>query len=221
MAGRSGALAGADPRCKLLLSLVLFAYPLASLGLAPLLADYGAIILVAALGRFLGPLARLQLPTAALSAVLAGSEVLAGYPAPAAAATGIRFLDVVAAATAFYLMTPVDEVGEVMSWMGVPEGVSMWVAISLRFVPILARDLRMIADAQSSRGLGAGGLLDWVRGLPSLVTPAIVASLVRGREVAEAVEIRGYSVRRRPRGSRWACALAASAAVALALLLAA
>ena len=208
---------GADPRCKLLLSLILFVSPLLSYGIIPLVMDYAIVISTAAVGRAAASLMKLQLPAVGISAVISASEMLAGYRASVAAATGLRFLDIVAAASLFYLITSVDEVGDVLAWLRVPREASIWITISLRFVPILARDLSQIAESQSSRGMGAGGFLDWLRGLPSLVTPAIATSLIRGREVAEALEIRGYYAGRPPGGARWLCALGIAAAIAMAL----
>ena len=176
------------------------------------------MLAVAAATRTTRALARIQAPAAALAAVVSLSEVAAGYGAATAGATGLRFLDVVAAAAIFYLTTPVDEVGDVLLWLGVPEEAVTWIVLSLRFLPTIARDLSRVIDAQSSRGMGAGGPLDWIKGIPSLVTPTMVISILRGREVAEALEIRGYRPGRRPRGGLAPCAAAAASAALLALL---
>ncbi|WP_174447916.1 energy-coupling factor transporter transmembrane component T family protein [Conexivisphaera calida] len=204
-----------DPRCKLALSLVLFVFPLLSYRLTALAIDYIAALTIAIAGGFAVSLMRVQAPTAILATIISLSEVAAGYRALTAAATGLRFLDVITAASIFYLVTPTDEVGDVLFWLGVPEEALIWTVVSLRFVPTMARDLSMVIDAQSSRGMGAGGLIDWIRGLPSLVTPAIVISLIRGREVAEAMEIRGYRPGRQPSGQRWQCIIAIFLAVLL------
>jgi ABC-type cobalt transport system, permease component CbiQ and related transporters len=190
---------GADPRCKLLLALVLFAFPLASYSLVPLALDYAAALLMGLAGGSARTLARIQLPAVSASLIVALMEILAGYSAASAAATGVRFLDLVTALSAFYLTTSIDEVGSVLRWLRVPRGAVTWIAISLRFVPTIARDISAVLEAQSSRGMGYGGIVDWIRGLPSIITPAMVSSLIRGREVAEAMEIRGYRPRLAPR----------------------
>ncbi len=202
------ALPSSDPRCKLALSALLFVAPLAAYRLPTLLLDYLAILAVAAASGALRQALRVQAPTAVIALVVAASEVAAGYGIPYAAATGLRFLDIVSASADFYLMTSADEVADVMRWIGAPEGAILWTVIALRFVPTLARDLVSVVESQASRGLGYRGFLDWIRGIPALVTPALVVAMVRGREVAEAIEIRGYRPGRCPSGNRLACAIA-------------
>jgi energy-coupling factor transport system permease protein len=66
--------------------------------------------------------------------------------------------------------------------------------IAVRFIPAVLNELSDIYDAQRSRGLELekGGVLERFRRLNAIIVPAFVCSLLRARDLAEALELRGF-----------------------------
>ena len=85
-----------------------------------------------------------------------------------------------------------------LSRVGVPaHRLSLAVATSIRFLPLLLGELESIAKAQASRGadLGSsrGGPLRRARAWLPLFVPVVVRALERAELLAEAMEARGYT----------------------------
>lgn len=78
---------------------------------------------------------------------------------------------------------------------GVPahEAVMMF-SIALRFLPIMLREVGRMQAAQLARGGGIqrGNALQRTRAVVPLVIPVVIVALVRARELAEAMDSRGY-----------------------------
>lgn len=66
--------------------------------------------------------------------------------------------------------------------------------IAVRFIPLVFKELSDIYDAQRSRGLELerGGVRERLRKLNALLIPVFVCSLLRARDLAEALELRGF-----------------------------
>jgi energy-coupling factor transport system permease protein len=66
--------------------------------------------------------------------------------------------------------------------------------IAVRFIPLVFNELSDIYDAQRSRGLELekGGVVERLRKLNALLIPVFVCSLLRARDLAEALELRGF-----------------------------
>lgn len=66
--------------------------------------------------------------------------------------------------------------------------------IAYRFIPIALMEINNIYDAQRSRGLelDKGGIISRAKRLVSIIIPAVVCSLLRARDLAEAMETRGF-----------------------------
>ncbi|MGO1537974.1 MAG: energy-coupling factor transporter transmembrane component T family protein [Leucobacter sp.] len=75
----------------------------------------------------------------------------------------------------------------------VHEGALMF-SIALRFLPILADEFRRLTTAQATRGaaLTNRSVFSRVRAIGPLVIPLFVVTLIRARELSEAIESRGY-----------------------------
>lgn len=78
---------------------------------------------------------------------------------------------------------------------GVPahEAVMMF-SIALRFLPIMFREITRMQTAQLARGGGVhrGGLRARIGTVLPLLIPVVIVALVRARDLAEAMESRGY-----------------------------
>ena len=72
----------------------------------------------------------------------------------------------------------------------------LMVQVSLRFLPLLAREAERIAKAQASRGAewgtGRGGLLRRARQALPILVPLFLTTLQRAETMAVAMEARGY-----------------------------
>jgi energy-coupling factor transporter transmembrane protein EcfT len=66
--------------------------------------------------------------------------------------------------------------------------------ITVRFIPLVFNELSDIYDSQRSRGLELekGGIRERLRKLNAILIPAFVCSLLRARDLAEALELRGF-----------------------------
>jgi len=85
---------------------------------------------------------------------------------------------------------------------------AMIVAISIRFIPVLAEEATHIIHSQISRGapIDDRKLSGRIKGMISIVIPLIISSLRRADEIALAMEARGYrgwQGRTRFRELRW------------------
>lgn len=66
--------------------------------------------------------------------------------------------------------------------------------IALRFIPIVFSEMKNIYDAQRARGLDfeRGRVIDRIRRLAAIVIPTIVCSIIRAKDLIEAMELRGF-----------------------------
>jgi energy-coupling factor transport system permease protein len=87
-----------------------------------------------------------------------------------------------------------------LRWFRVPYVLCFIIALSLRTIPMLERDVTLIRDAQRSRGidLDRGGLVARARLLGTVVLPLMTVSIVRLEVLSRVIESRGVA-RRGPR----------------------
>jgi len=71
------------------------------------------------------------------------------------------------------------------------------IVLGMRFVPIVFREVLNIYDAQRSRGVEfeRSGVIDRIKKLKTIVIPAFVCSMLRARDLLEALELKGYGYR--------------------------
>ena len=149
----------------------------------------------------------------------------------AAASTGRIFM-VVGSFLWLALTTRPDHLMTVLTQRGFPAGLAYIVVATIQIVPRLQARAVNIQDAQRARGLETTGSLGRrARAILPLVVPLVLSSLLDVEERALAVEARGFN-RPGPKTSlveipearwepalRWACLLAALAAIGARLLL--
>ena len=77
--------------------------------------------------------------------------------------------------------------------------IAMLISIALRFIPDLIEETQRIMKAQQSRGVDMkeGKLMERVMAILSLIVPLFVSVLQRAEDLANAMEARGYSARRK------------------------
>lgn len=106
----------------------------------------------------------------------------------------LRVVIAVIALTMFLATTTPWEVVQGLSKIGLKYTYLYTFIIALRFIPIVFSEMKSIYDAQRSRGLELekGGVLSRVRKLAPISIPTIVCSMLRARDLVEAMELKGF-----------------------------
>ncbi len=85
--------------------------------------------------------------------------------------------------------------------LGLPDKPAIMLSLMMRFVPTLIHDFESTSDAQRTRGLELDnpkrGFIRRVRLLAPLLVPVIVRSLVESIDVANAMDLRAFGMKRR------------------------
>lgn len=131
----------------------------------------------------IGPLAvsAAGLPVAAaaslqIAAVVLALTLLIRSTSPVVLAEGLELL-----------LKPLSRIGAPIHEAG------MMFSIALRFIPVLAVEYQRIQLAQVSRGgLRRRGVVGRVRGVLPVLIPVFIATIVRARDLSEAMDSRGY-----------------------------
>ncbi|WP_309493717.1 energy-coupling factor transporter transmembrane component T [Candidatus Hecatella orcuttiae] len=121
-----------------------------------------------------------------------------GRPLDFSIAMALRFLILISSFSIFFLTTAPDDFSLAVQKARIPFDVSFALTMAMRFVPVLAAEARSIADAQRSRGLELEGrnLLRRAKNYLPILIPLVANSLRRSMELAEAMESRGYGVKK-------------------------
>ena len=69
--------------------------------------------------------------------------------------------------------------------------------IALRFIPIIFSEMKNIYDAQRARGIEfeKGSILNRIRKSIAIIIPTVVCSIIRAKDLIEAMELRGFGYR--------------------------
>ena len=120
----------------------------------------------------------------------------------AAALSACRLALLLTGACLLTLTTPLLDLAEAieralkpLARVGVPaHEIGMMMGIALRFVPQFASELRIIRNAQLSRGasFGSGSVSSRVAMLGALIVPLFVSAFRRAATLAEAMDVRCY-----------------------------
>jgi energy-coupling factor transport system permease protein len=182
---------GLDPRTKLALGM---------LGIAAVLVTGDTLFLVAELCLILAGLfllkrarpmraVRLILPLVAFVFVIG----VISFPVGTAIALALRLFDLLALSTLFFQAMDPTELGDSFRKMGFPYEFSFILTTSLRYVPLIGKRLRMIIDAQRSRGIDLRPRLRNVPRLMALLIPLLVQAFILAEQLAMAMESRGFA----------------------------
>jgi energy-coupling factor transport system permease protein len=93
-------------------------------------------------------------------------------------------------------MTP-EEVGDGLRKLGMPYPFSFILTTSMRYVPLIARRIRLIMDAQTSRGIDLRPRFTNAANFMALLMPLLVQSFLLAEELAMAMESRGFGLQGR------------------------
>jgi len=114
-------------------------------------------------------------------------------------AMALRFMALLTTSSFFFLTTSPDDFGLALEQMGVPYSVCFVFTAALRFVPVMAREIRSIMDAQMSRGLELqrGNFIKRAKNFIPILIPLFITAISRSIEIAEAMESRAFGYRKR------------------------
>ncbi len=96
----------------------------------------------------------------------------------------------------FQSMTP-EELGDGLRKLGVPYQFSFILTTSMRYVPLIGRKIRLITEAQTSRGIDLRLRFRNAAHFMALLMPLLVQSFLLAEELAIAMESRGFGLRKR------------------------
>ncbi|MFQ6058855.1 MAG: energy-coupling factor transporter transmembrane component T family protein [Anaerolineae bacterium] len=180
-----------DPRTKLILALAYAAILILTRALPALLAELALLaVLIALLGLGRVWLRALRLVLAMTAIVFAIS--LLAFDLTVALTTSVRLVALVTTFFVFFQATLPEDLGNGLVKMGVPYAFTFILTGAMQFVPVMARKIQDIVDAQRARGIPLGWDLAGWRHIPALLTPLLIQSLKLSDELAEAMESRGF-----------------------------
>lgn len=96
----------------------------------------------------------------------------------------------------FRAMTP-EEMGDGMRKLGLPYELCFILTASMRYVPLIGRRVRLIMEAQMSRGIDLRPRLRNGPNFLALLIPLLVQSFLLSEELAMAMEARGFGLKGR------------------------
>jgi hypothetical protein len=96
----------------------------------------------------------------------------------------------------FRAMTP-EEVGNGLRKMGMPYGFSFILSTAMRYVPLIGRRIRLVMEAQTSRGIDLRPRIRNAANFMALLMPLLVQSFLLAEELAMAMEARGFGLKGR------------------------
>ena len=165
------------------------------------------LLLFAALGRL--PLADLLLSIRRIWFLLVIVGLVQGFRGNGfevvpALESMARILGVFIAAGCYLTVSPQSElmffwetVFRPLRLLGLPaRELALVMVIAVRFLPVMLSEIDRIRMAQIARGarLGKGGFFSSAAALMPLMIPTLAQAIIRGEELAEAMEARGYRV---------------------------
>jgi energy-coupling factor transport system permease protein len=109
----------------------------------------------------------------------------------------LRLLNLLTVSFVFFrTMTP-EEVGDGLRKLGIPYPFSFILTTSMRYVPLIGRRIRLIMEAQTSRGIDLRPRIRNAANFMALLMPLMVQSFLLAEELAMAMESRGFGLKGR------------------------
>jgi energy-coupling factor transport system permease protein len=185
-----------DPRTKLFLgaaaiALVLFTHRPAVHG-----AEVGLLLLGLSGTGMIRPWVR-NLRLMAPMVVLVFAVSLISFDLETALVLSLRLFNLLTVSFVFFrAMTP-EEVGDGLRKLGMPYGFCFILSTSMRYVPLIGRRIRLIMEAQASRGIDLRPRIRNAANFMALLMPLLVQSFLLAEELAMAMEARGFGLKGR------------------------
>lgn len=113
----------------------------------------------------------------------------------------VRFLGIIAVGFPVAFCVAPGDLGVAVHRLGVPARFAVGVDLTMRFIPLLAREAQNTVDAQRLRGFDpvrAGrGPVSRLRGLAPVVVPTVVGAFASAEDTVDAMELRAFGTGRR------------------------
>lgn len=112
-------------------------------------------------------------------------------------ANGLRFILFIWIANLITTVTPTADLLLALAQSRVPPEITIAVSIAFSYIPVLESEFRTIVEAQKSRGARfeyPNPIRRFFAYVPVIV-PALSISIIRGRDIARAIEARGFTFR--------------------------
>lgn len=109
-------------------------------------------------------------------------------------AQSLRFVGLLLAGLALVRSTPVDRLYLALVRLRLPFGVALMAATALRFLPVIAEELRLVRGARAMRGrpIWARSPFAWLSLELRLLAPVVARSWRRANALAESLDARGF-----------------------------
>jgi len=181
-----------DPRTKLALGIMGLVAILITRGRIQLLIEFllltGGLLMGGMFRQWIRSL-RLLLPMTALVFIIA----LLTFDLNTGIQLSLRLINLLTVSFVFFQTISPDELGGSLTKMGIPYEFSFILTTSLRYVPLIARRIRAIVEAQRSRGIDLRPRVKNVPHFLALLTPLLVQSFILSEQLAMAMEARGFT----------------------------
>jgi energy-coupling factor transport system permease protein len=189
-------LSSLDPRTKLFLGAAAVALVLFTQRPAVHCVESGLLLVGLWAMGMIGPWVRALRLTAPM-VVLVFVISLISFDFQTSLVLSLRLFNLLTASFLFFrTMTP-EEVGAGLRKMGMPYGFSFILSTSMRYVPLIGRRIRLIVEAQTSRGIDLRPRIRNAANFMALLMPLLVQSFLLAEELAMAMEARGFGLKGR------------------------
>lgn len=180
-----------DPRSKLILTIacaatLMLTPNIIALGIESIAIGLGVVALKQTRAWF--KTLRVLLPMTAFFIVV----MLWSFDWLTALAGALRLVTLTTTFFIFFQTTAPEDLANALVASGVPYAFAFILTTAMQFVPVLARKMQDVIDAQRARGIRLERDLASVRNYPALFVPLLIQSFTLADQLAEAMEARGF-----------------------------
>jgi energy-coupling factor transport system permease protein len=122
---------------------------------------------------------------------------LISFDSQSAFLLSLRLLNLLTVSFIFFRTTTPEEMGDGLRKLGVFYQFSFILTTSMRYVPLITRRIRLIMEAQTSRGIDLRPRLRNAANFMALLMPLLVQSFLLAEELAMSMESRGFGLKGR------------------------
>lgn len=122
---------------------------------------------------------------------------LISFDIRAALLLSLRLFNLLTVSFVFFRSMRPEEFGDGLRKLGLPHSVSFILSTSMRYVPLISRRIRLIVEAQTSRGIDLRPRIRNAANFMALLMPLLVQSFLLAEELAMAMEARGFGLKGR------------------------
>ncbi|MCX7837912.1 MAG: energy-coupling factor transporter transmembrane protein EcfT [Anaerolineae bacterium] len=185
-----------DPRSKLVLALawstlVMLATRWEILGIISIV-TLGTVVVLDHTSAWLKTMRALVPMTLFLVAVM-----LWAFDANTALMSALRLLLLTTTFFLFFRTTAPEDMANALVASGAPYALAFIITTAMQFVPVLARKMSEVRDAQRARGIPLENNVASLRYYPALIVPLLIQTFLLAEQLAEAMEARGFGAPRR------------------------